>query len=110
MSIDAQVLDEVAAAMEQWTDMRVMHVDDLEDLLLFWCYVPKVLSQSGMRFLGYQLRQRDGQYLLMVKATDRGTPLVAFLTSATTTGCVRLFISQLEGDRLTWNKDKYPWN
>lgn len=110
MSIDEKYLDEVAAAMEQWTDMRVLHVDDLEDLVLFWCYVPKALSQLGIRFKGYQLRQRDGQYLLMVKGSQNDTPLVVFLTSATTTGCVRLFVSQLEGDRLNWVRDKYPWN
>jgi hypothetical protein len=109
MSIDSHMLYEVDAALEQWDDMRVIHIDDLRALLIFWKYVPTALSQSGIRFCGYQLRQRDGQYLLVVKGKQNGTPLVVFLSSATTTGCVRLFVSQLSEDRLSWHHDKFPW-
>jgi hypothetical protein len=101
---------EIQACTEQWTDNRVIHIDDLEDLLTFWIYLPRLLSQSGLRYKGYQLRQRDGSWLLVVKATQGDTPLVVFLTSATPTGCVRLMVSQIEDDRLKWVRDKYPWS
>lgn len=109
MSIPQESIYAVQAAMEQWSDQRVILADDLEDLLLFWRYVPNALSQLGMRLLGFQLRQRDGQYLLTVKVAQGSTPLVTFLTAASTMGCVRLFVSQLDDDRLSWHRDKYPW-
>ena len=110
MNIVESCTYEIQAAMEQWTDHRVIHGDDLEDLLTFWIYLPRILSQLGMRYRGYQLRQRDGTWLLVAKATQGDVPLVVFLSSATPTGCVRLFVTQLIEDRLNWTKDKYPWN
>lgn len=110
MSLLEQSTYEVQSALEQWDDHRVMHADDIEDLVLFWRYVPNVLSQTGKKFRGYQVRQRDGSWLMTVKVTEGSTPLVVFLTSGTPTGCVRLFVSQLDDERLVWHRDKYPWN
>lgn len=110
MSLTTDYRYEIEAATEQWTDMRLLHVDDLDDLLFFWLYVPKVLSQFGMRLGGHQLRRKDGSYLLTVKVHQGDVPLVAFLTAPTTTGCMRLFVHQLENERVKWVRDKYPWN
>ncbi|MGB7033874.1 MAG: hypothetical protein WBF29_20740 [Syntrophobacteria bacterium] len=109
MSVDSQVTQELEAAMEQWTDMRVMHVDDLYDLLLFHSYGQKVLSQNGLTLMGHQVRRKNGQWLLTVKVTQNDTPLIAYITSGTPTGCIRLFVTQLETDRLRWSQDRYPW-
>lgn len=110
MSLSTQAEYEVAAALEQWTDQRVIHADDLETLLLWWLYVPNELSQFGFKLRGFTFRQREGMWLLTVKVEESGAPLVVFLTSATTTGCIRLFVSQLAGDRLSWVRDKFPVN
>lgn len=110
MSIDTQVLDLIMAACEQWDDNRVMHGDDVVDLVLLFGYGQKVLSQNGLRYRGFQLRQRGDQWLMTVKVTEDGVPLVGFWTGATTTACVAMFVRHLSEDTIRWNRDKYPWN
>lgn len=110
MEIPTDCLYPVQAAIEQWTDSRVIGAVDLENLLLFMCYGPKVLSQFGHRYHGCSFRQKNGQTLMTVKTTSETTPLVAFITSDTTTGCIVRFWDLLENDRVTWVKDRYPWN
>ena len=110
MEIPTDCLYPVQAAMEQWSDSRVIGSMDLENLLLFVVYGPKVLSQFGHRWCGFSCRQKHTQTLLTVKTISEGTPLVAFITSDTTTGCIVRFWDLLEQDRVTWVKDRYPWN
>lgn len=110
MEIATKFLYPVQAAMEQWTDGRVIDAADLESLLLFMLYVPKVLSQFGIKYGGHVARQKNGQTLLTVKAKEGDTPLVVFVTSDTTMGCMARFLDLLESDRLTWVRDRYPWN
>lgn len=110
MEIDTNILYPVEAAIEQWTDQRVIEALDLQTLLLFVLYVPKVLSQTGVRFDGYVARQKQGQILLTVKAKENGTPLVVFVTAPTTIACMSRFLDLLEDDRLSWVRDRYPWN
>lgn len=109
MDILQEYTYEIEAALEQWTDQRVITALELQDLLLFLLYVPKVLSQSGVRMDGFTCRQKNGQRLLTVKAKEDGTPLVAFVTAASTTSCMSRFLNLLEDDKLTWVKDRYPW-
>lgn len=108
MNLSQDHIYEVQAAMEQWTDARVIDSVDLENLLLFLLYVPKTLSQFGWRFHGFSTRQRNGQTLLTLKASENGTPLVVFLTANDTIGCMHRFLDLLESDRLNWVKDRYP--
>lgn len=110
MNIPTKIEDELAAAMEQWTDKRVIDDDDLEDLLLFVVYGPSVLSQSGYHLGGYTCRQKNDQWLLTVKVTESSIPLVVFITGQTPTACIRQFWRLWENDRLKWSKDRYPWN
>ncbi|MCK5292976.1 MAG: hypothetical protein KAR39_13280 [Thermoplasmata archaeon] len=109
MNISEEYLYPVQAAMEQWTDGRVIGAVDLENLLLFMLYVPYILSQSGTTYKGYVSRQRGDQTLLTVKAVEKETPLVVFITSDSTTGCMCRFLDMLENDKLVWVKDRYPW-
>jgi len=95
--------------MEQWTDGRVIGAVDLENLLLFVLYGPKVLSRIGIEIQGFVIRQKHEQTLLTVKAKEGDTPLVVFITSDSTTGCMVRFLDLLESDKLTWVKDRYPW-
>jgi hypothetical protein len=110
MAIDEQVLYPIEAACEQWDDNRVMHVDDLVDLVLWIGYGQKVISQNGMRLKGFQLRQRDDLWLLSVKVVEAGVPLVGFWSAANPMGCISMLLRHLEEDRVRWNRDKYPWN
>lgn len=109
MEIPEKYLYPVQAAMEQWTDKRIIGDVDLENLLLFLLYVPKVLSQFGVTVQGFTCRQKQGQTLLTVKALEGETPLIVFITSDTPTGCMVRFNDLLEADKLNWVRDRYPW-
>ena len=109
MNIPDEYLYPVQAAMEQWTDHRVISSVDLENVVLFLVYLPQVLSQLGLELKGHVIRQKDDRNLLTVKATQGGVPLVVFITSDTPTGCMTRFLDLLEDDRLSWRKDRYPW-
>lgn len=109
MEIPTEYLYPVQASMEQWEDQRVLPAVDLENMLLFLLYVPKVLSQFGMTYQGFVCRQKRDQTLLTVKAREGETPLVVFVTSNNTTGCMVRFLDLLESDKLSWVKDRYPW-
>lgn len=78
-------------------------------LITFVHYGHDVLSQFGMGLCGFSLRLNRSDTLMTVKAVDGGVPLVVFVTSATTTGCIEKFMDLLDSDRLSWVKDKYPW-
>jgi hypothetical protein len=110
VNIPDEVLYPLEAAMEQWTDARVIPAEDLQDLLLFVLKMPFVLSQFGMRLGGFSCRQKHTQTLMTVKVQEGDIPLVAFITANSTIGCMARFLSLFEDDKLTWSKDKYPWN
>lgn len=103
------VLHPIQAALEQWDDERVISASSLEDLLLFDCSLPSILSQSKLTLCGVVCRQKQEQYLMTVKVRQGETPLVVFITAGSTTGCRSRFLRLWEEDRLTWVKDRYPW-
>lgn len=107
MDIPDQVDLELCAALEQWTDKRVITDDDLYDLLAFSLYLRSILVNSGYTPTGHSFSQRNGQTLLALKAAQNGVPLVVFVTANDTIGCVRKFWDLWVHDRLTWVKDKY---
>lgn len=109
MNIPEQCLYPVQAAMEQWTDKRIIDDKCLENLLLFLLYGQTVFSQNGLRLHGFSSRQKGDQTILTVKVSQDGVPLVAFITGSTTIGCIERLLDLFEDDRLTWRKDKYPW-
>lgn len=109
MQIPQEYIYECEAAIEQWTDSRVISPSELQNLLLFLLYVPRVFSQCGHTLLGFSFRQKHGQYLMTIKCTEGETPLVVFVTSDTPIGCMFRFLDLMEDDRLTFVRDRYPW-
>lgn len=109
MNILEEHIYSIQAAVEQWSDSRIISASELENLLLFLVYVPNTLSRNGLDLMGYSFRQKRGQYLMTTKVVEGETPLVAFVTSDTPIGCIFRFLNLLEDDRLSWRKDRYPW-
>lgn len=109
MELGTEMLQELEAATDQWTDQRIIHKDDLRDLLMLHIYGQKVFSELGMGLSGWVCRQRNGQTLLTVKVTEDQTPLVVFITSASPMGCVSKLFDLMEKDRLSYSRDRYPW-
>jgi hypothetical protein len=81
----------------------------IEDLLIFVEFGPEHLGQFHLGLCGFQVRHKHENVLLVVKALDAGTPLVAFVTSQTTTSSIGKFLDLLEQDKLKWQKDRFPW-
>lgn len=101
--------DRVKSILDHLVSSDQRYIDDVSDLLLWGFYGPDVLSQFGYGYCGSIFRQHRDSTKMTVKVMDSGTPLVAFITSASPTGCVRRFFDLLHDDKLKWQKDKYPW-
>lgn len=99
----------VQSIIEHLVDRDQRYVDDTQDLLMWGFYGRDVLSQFGFGYCGSIFRQHRDSTKMTVKVTESGVPLVAFITSASTTGCVRRFLDLLFAEKLKWQKDKYPW-
>lgn len=101
--------DRVQSILDHLVANDKRYLDDTQDLLLWGFYGQDVLSQFGYGYCGSIFRQSPHSTRLTVKVTESGVPLVAFITSATTIGCVAKFLDLLHADKLKWQKDKYPW-
>lgn len=99
----------VWAIIDQLASKDKKAVDDCFDLLTWGWYGQQVLSQFSMGLSGYVFRQLPGSVRMSVKVVESGIPLVGFINSGTTTGCVRQFYDLLWDSRVSWSKDKYPW-
>ena len=83
-------------------------IEYTEDILMFVLYLQDVTSQFGLGVSSYGVRLRGDNCLMTVKAQENGTPLVAFITSATPRGCMEKFMDLLYQGALKWQRDKYP--
>jgi hypothetical protein len=107
MDVPQNVDLELSAALEQWTDQRLIDADDLYDLLALMVHHHLVFVNSGHSLTGFSFRQKADSWLLTVKVKESGTPLVVFVTADNPTGCVRRFFNLYCNDRLSWVRDKY---
>ena len=107
MDVPAKVDLAVSAALEQWTDHRIIEDGELYALLMLMVYQYDWFVNSGYSLRGFSFRQRDGRWLLTVKVSESGTPLVVFVTAENPTDCVYRFYSLAFEDRLSWVRDRY---
>lgn len=109
MELDTKILDGVYTIMSRSQEENDANHELVEDLLTFCQYGHEVCSQFSMGLCGYTFRHNRENVLMTVKVTEGNTPLVAFITSQTTTSCVTKFLDLLFASKLKWQKDKYPW-
>lgn len=107
MDVPMNVDLELSAALEQWTDQRLIDADDLYDLLALMVHHHLLFVNSGHSLSAFSFRQKNQQWLLTIKVHESGTPLVAFITANKPTGCVRRFLNLYTSDRLSWVRDRY---
>lgn len=110
MSLESKHEQYIENLVDKLTTGSKGEIQQVGDYLLFGLYGPSVFSQFGLGLVGFVCRQRPGSVLLTVKVTESGVPLVAFVTSATTMGCIEQMFDLLWAGRLKWQKDKFPWN
>lgn len=110
MELVPKCQDRIDHIIDRVADRDKQYVDDVGDLLLWGYYGPDVLSQFGFGLSGWVFRQGRGTCVMTVKVVESGVPLVAFITSGTTRGCIRQLFDCLERETVKWQKDRYPWN
>lgn len=64
-------------------------------------------SQKSVTIDGCSFSQRGRAFLLVVRATIKGIPQVAYTTEKSPTGCVRTFCRAFLEERVKWHKDKF---
>lgn len=109
MSVETKYDEKVWQLIDDLESKDKRGIEQTFDLVLWGHYVQEVLSQFGLGYQGSVFRQRSGSSVMTIKVVESGVPLVAFITSHTTMGCIEQMFSLLWADRLKWQKDKYPW-
>lgn len=109
MNVEQEVEQRLETLLDQVTRGDAITVSQVKDVLRWAWYGQKVLSQFDMGLCGSVFRQSRTSVLMTVKAVESGVPLVAFVSSATTVGCVEHLFDLLYNEKLKWQKDKYPW-
>lgn len=84
-------------------------IEVVGDLLLWGFYGQDVFSQFGYGLCGWVFRQQRDFCVATIKVVENGVPLVAFVSSTTPRGSIRKAIDLLYQQRLSWQKDKFPW-
>lgn len=68
-----------------------------------WAY----LAKNGADLRGWSLSHRQKEWLLCVRATVDELPVVAFMSSSSTTGCFRKMLERLDDGSIRFYPDKF---
>ena len=85
------------------------YTNEIRAWITFLHFLDKEMAKFGLGYDGFVCRQRHSDVTLTVKATEGGTPLVAFTSGATTSSCMQMFLRALRASKVRWIRDKYPW-
>lgn len=96
-----------AAALEQWTDTRIVDPSWVDVHIWFFLHAYADLAEHSLVMHGFSLRESYAGWLLVVKATQDDVPLVAFVSGENPTSCMRQFRRGLRETKVNWTKDKF---
>jgi hypothetical protein len=99
--------DQYDALVAQVKDTRVYKEQDVAAVLLFGFHMVDFLHGKHIEYRGHNMSNKGWCYLLVVKVTIADTPLVVFISERDPISCMRIFIRQVEEDRVKWVEDKY---
>lgn len=85
-------------------------LEQLDDYLMWGFYVQEVYSQFELGYEGAVFRQSRDCVRMTTKVTEGGVPLVGFITSGSTIGCIQKSLDLLWAGRVNWMRDKFPWS
>lgn len=108
MEVGTRITQRLNHYIDRIADNDQEYIDDVWNILMWGLYGRDVLSQFGYGVYAWNFRQLNGNTQLVLKATESGVPLVAFITGASTMGCIEQMFDLLETGHLKWQKDKYP--
>jgi hypothetical protein len=108
MTVVPKYQDEVWHMIDAIAAKDTSSIEDTYDILLWSHYGRQVFSQYGYGVYSWNFKLETSCVTLVIKAQESGTPLVAFVTSATTTSCIEKAMDLVEKGALKWMRDKYP--
>lgn len=77
-----------AAALEQWTDARIVNADYLDAVIWFFEHSYADLAKVGAELVGVSFNQKESHWLMVVKLKQDGIRVVGFVSSSTPTRCM----------------------
>lgn len=80
---------------------------DVEIWAKWHLLLDQILKPYGLTYRGESFKDQGWSTLLVVKLARDVTPLVVFVTERGATGCMRVFLRQLEENRLELREDKF---
>lgn len=76
--------------------------------LLVWDYLGYAfLANCDAELVGWTVRHKPGEWLLVVKVMIRGAQMVGFMSASTTAGCVQKLLSRLSEGNMSFYPDKF---
>lgn len=99
--------DQLDALVSQVSDTRVYKQEDVATVLLFGFHIVDFLHGHGIEYRGHNIANKGWCYMLLVKVVIADTPLVVFISEREPITCMRIFIRQVEEQRVKWCEDKF---
>lgn len=107
MDTRQQLDDWRGAALEGWTDHRIVDDAWVDVQIWFWLHLYADLAQYSLELDGANFSARGDVWLLVLKVHQGDTPLVGFVTSKNPTRCMSKARDLLRNGGLNWSRDKY---
>jgi hypothetical protein len=98
----------VERLIERAYEQEGAYNDGCRTVLALIYYGHLVFSQFGLGLVGLNFRRDGLNWKLAVKVMEGNTPLVGYVTSHTTSGCMEQLFLLLDSDKMRWHLDRYP--
>ena len=95
------------AALEQWTDARIVSTDWLDAVIWFFEHSYADFSKINAEFTGLSLRWKDDHWLLVIRMQQDGIPSVGFISASTPTRGMWKLRKQLREESWPTYPDRY---
>lgn len=96
-----------AETLEHWTDKRIVDGEQIDAWVWFFLHSYAEWHQIKAEFTGFSLRQKQGDWLMVVRVLQDDIPRVGFVTSSTPTRCMLKLRKMLREGALKLTTDRY---
>jgi len=96
-----------AAAIEQWSDGRIVDAAWLDVAIWFFQHSYADFVNLDCELIGFSLRQKHRDWLLVVKVLQGGTQRVGFVSSINPIRCMRKLRDMMRAGELRLMDDRF---
>lgn len=108
MSDNLVVLDKWrATALEQWTDSRILSVDELDAVVWFFQHSYADFGRINAKLDGFSFREKGPQWVLVLKMEQDGIRRVGFVNGSTPIRCIQKLQVLVRSDEWPIYPDRY---